>query len=196
MNRARITSLLGLVSALSLGTHLAACETEAPTKAVVENAYPAPVDGADPAHQTVVYRAWWVTTYFPEAVPAGASSTEQRSVPAADFAYALLAKGWDPSSTTPPTAFVVVKSKAPLSVARGEVLPIVVSDATFSGNCAANAPLSQEDADFITQRLFPREFSGFTYNAKTCTMTAEVEAGATEAGTGDLDGGVDGRTDG
>ena len=86
----------------------------------------------------------------------------------------------------PPTALMVVKSKAPFSVGRGDLLHIAVSDQTFAGNCAAKEPLSQEDVDFITQRIFPAEFTGFTYDAKTCTMKpVPSDAGAGADGPAD-----------
>ena len=158
---------------------LVACETATPTSAVVDNAYAAVPDGGDPAAQTVVYRAWWVATYFPDPVAGGTTSAEQRSVPATELAYALLAPGWDPASTTPPSRLIVVRSKAPLESVRGEVLHIAVSDQTFTGNCVAGQPLSQEDADFVTQRIFPGPFANVTYDAKTCTSTpVATDAGA------------------
>jgi len=160
MNHLRVLAVSSLVVAF------AACDTEDASKAVVENGY----------RQTVVYRAWWVATYFPEPVAGGATSTEQRSVPASDFAYAVLAQNWDPASATPPAAFVVVRSKAPLSVARGDTLHITIDDQTFTGSCAADQPLSQEEADLITQRIFPGEFANVTYDAKTCTTTPAASA--------------------
>ena len=175
--------LLSLGLAASSATALAACETEDASHAVVDNAYP--------IGQAVVYRAWWAATYFPDPVPAAATSAEQRSVPASDIAYVVLAPGGDPARATPPTSFVVLQSKAPLALARGETLHIVVDDQTFTGSCAAQQPLSQEQADFITQRIFPGEFANATYDAKTCTMRPDsaTSAAATDAGSG---GGADG----
>jgi hypothetical protein len=178
---------LATLATFAMPAMLAACETEDPSKAVVDNGYPATAEGADPAHQTVVYRAWWVATYFGEPVGGGSTSTEQRSVPASDVAYAVLAPDWDPASATPPARFVFVRSKAPLSVARGDTLHIVVDDGTFTGNCAAGQPLSQDDADFITQRIFPGEIGTATYDAKTCTMTPAA-AEASDAGQDGADG--------
>lgn len=189
MSPLRSLSLLLCAALLTGASALVACDTETPTSAVVENAYPAVPEGADPATQTVVYRAWWVATYFPEPVAGGASSAEQRSVPASEPAYAVLAPGWDPASTTPPSRLIVVKSKAALSVARGEVLHIAVSDQTFAGNCLAGQPLSQEDADYLTQRIFPGEFANVTYDAKTCVTTALP---GDDAG---IDAGADGAAD-
>ncbi len=152
---------------------LLGCETESATNAVVDN-----------ASKDVVYRVWWETTYFPSPVAAGQASDELRSVPATDFAYALLAPGWDPASGAPPASFVVLKSKAPLSVARGDTLHIVVSDATFAGRCDAREPLAQADADFVTQRIFPGEFAAATYDAATCTTKPLADASA-DADAGD-----------
>ena len=53
--------------------------------------------------------------------------------------------------------------------ASGSTLALV-SDATFVGSCAAGQPLSQDDADLVTQRIFPGDFAGLTYDARTCTM--------------------------
>ena len=176
MNHLRALSIASLLLGVSA---VAACDTEDPSKAVVDNGYPA-------SAQTVVYRAWWVATYFPDPVGGGATSSEQRSVPGRDFAYAVLAPGWDPASGAPPTTFVFVKSKAPLSVARGDTLHIVVDDQTFTGSCAANQPLSQDEADFITQRIFPGELGSMTYDARTCALTSTASAAsgaATDAGS-------------
>jgi hypothetical protein len=163
-----LRTLSSLLALLALGGVLG-CETESPTKVVVENGYPV---------RTAVYRAWWVTTYFPDPVAPGQTSTEQRGVPGADTAYAVLAPGWDPSSAAPPTSFVVSKSKAALTSTRGDTLHIVVSDSTFEGSCAAKQPLSQADADFITQRIFPAEFAGVTYDAASCVIRPVADAGA------------------
>jgi hypothetical protein len=171
---------------------LFACDTSDPTQAVVDNAYPAPPDGGDPATQTVVYNAWWSVTLFSTPVGAGAESDQARAVTSTDFAYAVLAPGWDPSSTTAPTTLIPVKTAALLHADRGDTLHIVVSDATVVGNCAAGKPLSQADADFITQSIFPGLFSGVTYDAAKCVATptpvdagndATPEAGSADAGT-------------
>jgi hypothetical protein len=161
-----------MVLALLVGA--AACDTPDPTSAVVENAYPVT---DDPRSQIAVYEAWWAATLFAEPVAAGAASEQERSVPESDFAYALLAPGWDPASGTPPARLVVARSKQKLAAPRGDTLRIVVSDATFAGNCAAGQPLSQEDADFITQRIFPGAFAGSSYDAKTCTTSPLADAG-------------------
>jgi hypothetical protein len=164
--------------ALSLLLGVAACETPDPTKAVVQNDYP-----LTPGASLVVYKVWWAATLFDVPVAPDAASDEQRSVPESDFAYAVLAQGWDPASTTPPTKLIAVKSKAKLTATRGETLHIVLSDATFVGNCAIKQPLSQEDADFITQRIFPGEFKGVFYNAETCApLVPAPDPGVADAG--------------
>lgn len=155
MSRNRTLGLTLLLVAAS------ACDTPDPTKAVVDNAYPA-------SSQVVVYKAWWSATLFEDPVLPGASSDEQRSVPESNFVYALLAPGWDPASGSPPTKLLAVRSKEPLAATRGDTLHIIVSDATFAGSCDARQPLSQEDADFITQRIFPGDFANVSYDAATC----------------------------
>jgi hypothetical protein len=181
MTRPATMNPLRALSIASLLLALAACDTEDPSKAVVDNGFPA-------SSGTVVYRAWWVATYFADPVAGGATSTEQRSVPASDFAYAVLAPGWDPASGTAPATFVFVKSKAPLSVARGDTLHIVVDDQTFTGSCAANQPLSQDEADFITQRIFPGELGTMVYDAKTCALAPAASAASDAASDAGTDG--------
>lgn len=155
---------LALLSCVGAG-----CDTEDPTAVVVDNTY------AD----AVVYRVWWKAVLFADPVLANESSAEQRGIPATDTAYALLAPGWDPASGAPPSRLLVFKSKEPLSVARGATLRITVADATFAGSCPAGSPLLQSDADFITQRIFPSDFTGATYDAATCTVRrAPPDAGA------------------
>jgi hypothetical protein len=194
MKRFKALALLFVACAVCAAASLTitACDTPDPTKAVVDNAYPELADGGDPSKQIVVYRAWFVTTLFTEPVLPAQSSDELRSVPATDTAYALLAPGWDPEGTAPPTTLIAVQSKAKLSVSRGDVLHLAVSDATFAGSCAAKQQLSQADADFITQRIFPGDFANATYDATTCTSTpipaddagidATIEGSAAEGG--------------
>ena len=55
-------------------------------------------------------------------VPAGAESDPNRVIPATDYAYALMAPGWDPTSDAPPKRLVAVRTKAQVSVARGDTL--------------------------------------------------------------------------
>jgi hypothetical protein len=143
-----------------------ACDTADPSLAVLDNAYPV---AAEPAAQITVYKGWWSVTEFPEPVSAGASSEDERVIPASDYAYLLLAPGWDPQSTLPPVQLIAVRSKSKLSVRRGDRLQIVVSDDTVDGHCGPGVALSQEDADVITQRIFPGDFAGVTYDAASCT---------------------------
>ena len=166
--------ILGLALLLGVG----ACETPDPTKAVVENDYP-----MTPGASIVVYRAWWAATLFDDPVAPGETSDEERSVPESDFVYALLAPGWDPASGSPPTRLVAMKSKQKLAATRGDTLRIVVSDGTFAGNCAANQPLSQEDADFVTQRIFPGAFANVVYSAQTCASLVPAPDPVADAGT-------------
>ena len=169
--------------ALVLVLGVAACETPDPTKAVVDNGYPVIADGGPPAASVVVYKAWWAATLFDDPVAPGETSDEKRSVPESDFVYALLAPGWDPASGSPPTKLVAMKSKQKLAATRGDTLRIVVSDGTFAGNCAANQPLSQEDADFVTQRIFPGSFANVVYSAQSCASLVPAPDPVADAGT-------------
>lgn len=158
-------------TALALTTLLcAACDAADPSLAVLDNAYPV---SSNTAQQTVVFKAWWAVTEFPDPVSAGQSSDDERVIPESDYAYMLLAPGWNPASTEPPVHLIPVRTKSKVSVARGDRLHIVVADQTVDGDCAAGTPLSQDDADFITQRIFPGDFQGLRYDAATCTAMAD-----------------------
>jgi hypothetical protein len=118
---------------------------------------------------------------MPDAVAPASEGERQRTVPNTDYAYVVVAAGWDPTSSNPPTKLYPMKSLAPFRAGRGDILHIHVSDATFGGNCAAGHPLSQADADFVTERIFPGEFGGGTYDANTCTFTPLADSGANGA---------------
>jgi hypothetical protein len=187
MKRLVLPPLL-LVTGLSAGAlETVACETPNSTYARVDNAYPIPgdasvagaiPDGGEPAPQTVVYRAWYSVTYFGDPIAAGEASPPQLVVTTSDTAYALLAPGWDPQSGAAPTALIAVQSKQKVFVGRGDTVTIHVSDDTFEGNCAAGSALTQDEADVITQRVFPAEFGGGTYDAKTCTFARHTDGGS------------------
>lgn len=174
-----------LFSILALALAFTGCDTEDPTTAVVDDGYPVLDDGGDVTKQVTVYKVWWVTSLFLDPVVPGAESAAQRTVPANDHAYALLAPGWDPASSTPPTNLVPVRSATTLTVKRGDTLHITVSDGTFVGNCAAGKSLSQDDADFITQSIFPGDFAAVTYDAKTCASTPLPSDGGADVGSAD-----------
>jgi hypothetical protein len=100
------------------------------------------------------------------------------TVPASvNTAYAILAPGWDPKSSTPPTSFVVLESRNGLEVHLGGTLQIPIDDTTFMGDCASGSFLSQAQADFITQSIFPSVFASLHYDAATCTTTPVGDAG-------------------
>jgi len=161
------------------------CDTETATTVAVDNDYPVVADGGDPTTEVVVFKVWWATSLLPDHVAPSAEGQPERTVPSTDFAYAVLAPGWDPSSPTPPTYLIPARSTAKLSVARGDVLHVRVSDDTFVGHCAAGKALSQDDADFITRSIFPGDFAGVTYDAKSCTATPVMMDGGADAATTD-----------
>ncbi len=170
-----LTPLLGVVG----------CDTEDPTMVVVDNDFPQVPDGGDAASETTVFKVWWATSLMPDPVAPGAEGQPQRTVPDADFAYAVLARGWDPSSSSAPTKLLAAKSLVILGAARGDTLHVHVSEGTFAGDCTAGQPLSQDDADFIATRIFPAEFAGMTYDAATCGASGAPDgAGGAPDGAG------------
>lgn len=185
-SRAPFGLVLAAAASLAAGAALTGCDTPDPTHAVVENAYPEPPPdgGGGGAAGVIVFKTWWVATLFADPVLPATISAEQPAVPETGPAYVLLAPGWDPESGTAPARLVPVISKAPLRAVRGTTLRIQVSDETFVGNCGAGQPLSQEDADFVTQRIFPGAFAGVTYDARTCTSAPAATPPDTDAGPG------------
>jgi hypothetical protein len=127
----------------------------------------------------MVYRAQWQAQWFDAAIRPGSSSDPQDTVPASsNTAYVVLAPGWDPASSVAPTSFVVMQSRGGYGVHLNETLHIPVDDSTFLGNCASGSTLSQDQADFITQLVFPDDFASLAYDAATCTTTPVDDAGS------------------
>jgi len=159
---------------------LAGCDGAEPTNAVLSNEYPSASDAAS-AESPPVYRGWWSVAQFPAPVPAGQVSEPVRIVPGSDYGYALLAPGWDQTSGAAPSALVPVRSAEKLSIGRGESLTFVVSARTTVGDCRAGNPLTQADADYVTQHIFAAQFAGLSYDAASCT-TSRTLAGDAGAG--------------
>ena len=158
---ARSPTRAGAVALVGLAV---ACDTPN-TQVIVDNDYPA-------ASGNVVYEAFWLADAFTTPIPPGTSSDPQTSVFASpNPAYVVLAPGWDPTSTTAPTVFVVLESQGGFALDFDNTLHIPVDDTTFEGNCASGSTIPQGDADFITQRVFQQTFSGLHYDAATCTTT-------------------------
>jgi hypothetical protein len=141
-----------------------ACDTPQ-TFVVFDNAYPASRD-------LVVYRATWQAIAFTDPIAPGDSSAPQDTIAASEnTAYVVLAPGWDPEGGAPPRSFVVLQSRGGFAVHLNNTLHIAIDDATFEGNCAAGSVLSQAQADFITQLVFPDVFASFHYDAASCRTT-------------------------
>jgi len=150
----------------------AGCNGAPQTYVSLDNAYP-----PSKASPTVVYQGWWQAVAFGAPIVPGGSSGLQPTVPASDnTAYVVLAPGWDPNTRTMPTSFVVLRSRSGYSVNLGDTLRIVVDDASFEGDCATGSHLTQDQADIITQLVFPNVFAGLRYDAATCTTTSTMDA--------------------
>lgn len=152
-----------------------ACETSAPTHAVVDNDYTVEQD-------VTVYKAWWSVASIREHVSPGSESAPVRVVENTDYAFALLARGWDPEAGAP-LALIPVHTRSPVTATRGETLHIHISPETVLGDCELGEPLSQGDANFIVNRLFPGDFTGLQYDAATCT-SSPIDAGGEGGGGG------------
>jgi len=156
--------LVGRVGAGTVALIACACDSPA-TQVIFENDYAT-------TSANVVYEARWEATTLAAPLAPGESSDPQSSVFASsNAAYVVLAPGWDPSSGAAPTSFVVLESRAGYALDFDDTLRISVDDASFAGNCATGSMLSQDDADFLTQRVFAQTFTGLHYDASTCTTT-------------------------
>jgi hypothetical protein len=113
----------------------------------------------------------------PDAGPSWYCNPDDTVPASANTAYVILAPGWDPKSPTPPTSLVGMQSRNGFGVELGDTLQIPVDDATFIGNCASGSSLSQAQADFITQFVFPSDFATLRYDAATCTTAPVGDAG-------------------
>jgi hypothetical protein len=165
----KIVAPLALMVPFALG-----CEPPSTTSTfvVLQNDYPR-------ASGLVIYQAFWQAVSFQTPIPPGSSSDPENTVPASpNTAYVVLAPGWNPSSKTTPTTFIVLRSRTGYAVDVHDTVDIPVSDSSFDGDCAAGSFLTQSQADFITQRVFSSIFGGLEYDAATCTTTRVGEAGA------------------
>jgi hypothetical protein len=170
-------SLRALVICALIAPFATGCDTPS-TNVIVDNDYPV---SATPA--LVVYRAFWQAVELRAPIAPGSSSDAETTVAASpNTAYAVLAPGLDPTAGAPaPTSFVVLQSRQGFAVHWNSTLHIPVDDTTFAGNCAAGSVLSQEQADFITERVFACDFAGLHYDAATCTATGAGSCTATGA---------------
>lgn len=159
-----------LTTCLALSSFaLAGCETETAATIAVTNEFAMTADGGVGPTTVTIYRVWFAPTLLDEPVVPGATSDALRTVPGSDYAYALLAPGWDPAAGGEPTTLVPVRSKEKLTTSRGAELTVHVNDGAFVGRCGfGGSPLAQVDAEFIVQRVFPGAFAGKRYDAATC----------------------------
>ena len=163
------------LATLGLVWGLAASGCDTPhTYVVFENDYP-----ASPTRPVVYRAAWQAITLDEGGIEPGESSDPQSTIAASEnLAYVVLAPGWDPAIGTMPTSFVVLQSRQGFAVHLNNTLHIPIDDATFMGNCAAGSFLTQAQADFITQLVFPGDFANVRYDAATCSTSLLGDARA------------------
>jgi hypothetical protein len=168
------SSVNGIACAIGLALFAVGCDQAPDTTVVIDNKYT-----PSPTNARVIYRGYWQAVLFPNAVTPGSSSDPQSTFPAsANTAYAVLAPGWDPESSSPPSSFLVLQSRSEFEVHLNDTLHIPVDDTTFMGDCASGSLLTQAQADFITQLVFAEDFADLRYEAASCTTTTTGDAGA------------------
>jgi hypothetical protein len=149
------------------------CDARPVTTVTIHNQYP-----ASAKNPLVVYRARWQAVAFADPIVPGSSSVAEGAVPASsDTAYVVLAPGWDPASDSPPASLVVVQSREGFELHLDSALHIPIDDTSFIGNCAAGTFLSEAQAAFVTQLLFPDVFASRRYDPASCTVTAAADEG-------------------
>lgn len=170
MRRSRIRQHYALIAALLA---VSGCDTPH-TSVIVENRY----STSEPT-PFVVYKAHWLATRFEDPLLPGEVSAEQTSFSASpNTAYALIAPGWDPAAGAP-TSFLLLQSRGDFALSFNDTLRIPIDDAHFTGNCAVRSRLTQEQAEFIAQQVFPSDLSSFKYDALTCkTSINPADGGA------------------
>jgi hypothetical protein len=130
---------------------LSLCACDDATTIVVDNAY---------TDQTLVDEVWWSQTLVPDQVAPGGESPVYRTTPALETAYVVAERGGN---------VFVARTTTPLGVDRSAELHVVISPDKIVGDCATStARLTQPEADFITQSIFPGRFAGAVYDAATC----------------------------
>lgn len=129
---------------------LSLCGCDDATTIVVDNAY---------TDDTIVDEVWWSQTLVPDRVEPGGESPAYRTTPANEVAYVVAERGGN---------VFVARTALPLGVDRSAELHVVISAQNIVGDCATNARLTQPEADFITQSIFPGRFAGAVYDAATC----------------------------
>lgn len=161
-------ALGGFALASALG-----CETLGePTEATVVNAFPAD----DPAPYTVV-KVWLRTTLYLDPLAPGAESEALRVGTGREPAYALLARGYDPSDPDAgPPVLIAARTRDAVALANGETARVVLSASSTLVGCGGPGGLSPEDHAFISERIFPGEA------IEPCSATPSAEGGA-DAGT-------------
>ena len=135
---------------------LLACDD--PALVVVDDAY---------TDATQVDAVWWRETLVPDVVAPGGESPAYRATSGSDFAYAVLERNGSP---------FVVRTKDELSAERGDTLHVRIAPDSTVGDCASGSPLTQAEADLVTQSIFPAFFAGAIYDAATC-KTFRPDAG-------------------
>jgi hypothetical protein len=192
--RARLLHVAGVTCFILLMPLATACDyVDTPyTYVVFQNDYP-----PSATSPFVVYEAYWLNAFLEQPLPPGSSSPPQTAVATSgNTAYVVLAPGWNLDASVPRTSLLILKSRSDFAVDLDHTLDIPIDDTTFAGNCAVGSFLSQQEADFITQVVFPSAeqgagweagpgepdvpnlFAGLHYDAATCTLSPVADAGA------------------
>ncbi len=151
-----------------------ACETSDPTQAVLQK----PVPSRRRQQQRCRLQGLVVGRRVPSAASHPARNQQRSASSKALTSPTRCSRRVGTRRSALPRVSFPVRSKGELTAQRGDTLLIPIAPSSIEGDCDSGAPLTQDQADFITQRIFPAEFAGVTYDAATCTASPLAEEGA------------------
>jgi hypothetical protein len=134
---------------------LASCDGSDATYAAATNTFPASPNAAP----TSVYKVWYRTALFTEAITPGNDTPVHVVAPGGDVAYAVLAPGWnadDPDAGAPPS-LVGVMTTGGIYAKKGDIARIELGPTTVRGACVGQPLLTKDEYDVVRDRIFPGE---------------------------------------
>jgi hypothetical protein len=102
-------------------------------------------------------KVWFRTTLFTRPVAPGESSETLRIGTGVEYAYAVIRVGQDDPDGGPPARRYVARTREPVDAQPATVTSIVFSATGSQSLCFGAPPLTREDWNFVTSRIFPSE---------------------------------------
>lgn len=157
---------------LSLAVSSMACAPE-PAKASVVNAFPA-------ASPNTIVKVWYRTTLFTDAIQPGDESAQKPVGTGSEPAYALIALDYDPEAGTS-SRKVPARTRDSIETKDDDQVKLTFGADTATGPCVGGTPMTQEEYDFIAQRIFPDDLLE-PIDSVVCGTVATGDGGTGGAG--------------